>query len=139
MSGHPVAVAAGRLVAPSRYRHPGDVIRLIAGGVLFVCLLVASAAASRWLLGPAAPVASGQGPASRVLTGLVQVACAGAAALVVVATVRYRRFGLLGRLALAGVAAAGLAAGILVLLGDQHPAALRDNLVQGSWLASTAF
>ena len=139
MRGHPVAVGADRLVAPSRYRHPGDVIRLIAGGVLLVGSVVASAAASRWLLGPAAPVPGGPGPASQVLTGLVQVACVAAAALIVAVTLSHRQFGLLGRLIVAGLAAAGLTAGILVLLGDRHPDALADNLAQGSWLASAAF
>ena len=114
MSGHPVAVAAGRLVPPTRYRHPGDVIRLIAGGAVLACSLIALAvaskwlpAASRWLLGTTAPVVVGPGssPAGRVLTGIVQVACVAAAALVVAATLRRRRFGLLGRLALAGEAA----------------------------------
>ena len=72
MSGHPVAVWAGHRLRPhSRYRHPGDVIRLISGVFLLACSLVASAAVFRWLLGPAAPVAGGlgSGPASRVLTG----------------------------------------------------------------------
>src|SRR5215468_10335283 len=94
MSGHPVAAAAGRLVPSTRYRHPGDVIRLIAGSAVLGCSLAASAAARRWLLGPAAAVTGGlgSGPASRVLTGLVQGACVAAAALVVAATLRRRRF-----------------------------------------------
>src|SRR6516225_3471751 len=140
MSGHPVAVAAGRLVAPSRYRHTGDVIRLISGSVLLICSLAAWAAASRWLLGPAAPVGSvGSGPASRVLTGIVQVACAAAAALAVAATLRRRRFRLLAGLAAGAAAAAVVAAGLLSTLGDQHPAILTDNLARGSWLAGAAF
>ena len=57
MSGHPVAVAMERLLPSSRYRHPGDVIRLIAGSILLLVSLVASKAARRWLLGSAAPVA----------------------------------------------------------------------------------
>ena len=140
MSGHPVAVAAGRLVAPSRYRHAGDVIRLISGSVLLICSLAAWATASRWLLGPAAPVGSvGSGPASRVLTGIVQVACAAAAALAVAATLRRRRFRLLAGLAAGAAAAAVVAAGLLSTLGDQHPAILTDNLARGSWLAGAAF
>jgi undecaprenyl-diphosphatase len=141
MSGHPVAVWAGHLRPDSRYRHPGDVIRLISGSFLIVCSLIASAAAFRWLLGPAAPVAGGlgSGPASRVLTGVVQVACVAATVLAVAATLRHRRFGLLGRLAVAGVAAAAVAAGIFWLLGDQHPHALADNLARGSWLGGAAF
>jgi glycosyltransferase 2 family protein len=141
MSGHPVAVATQRLVAPSRYRHPGDVIRLIAGGIVLLAALVASKAASRWLLGPAAPVPGGvgSGAASRVLTGIVQVACVAAVALVVAVTLRHRRFRLLGGLAVAAVLAAGLTAGIFWLLGGQHPDALTGNLARGSWLASAAF
>ena len=69
MSGHPVAVAAGRLVPPARYRHPGDVIRLIAAGTVLLVSLVASKAAHRWLLGPdaaAGGVGSGSaGPSSQ--------------------------------------------------------------------------
>jgi undecaprenyl-diphosphatase len=140
MSGHPVAVAVGRLVPPTRYRHPGDVIRLIAGSAVLGCSLAASAAARRWLLGPAAPVTGGlgSGPA-RVLTGLVQVACVAAAALVVAATLRRRRFRLLGGLAVAAAVATAITAGIFWLLGGQHPDALTDNLMSGSWLASAAF
>jgi uncharacterized membrane protein YbhN (UPF0104 family) len=140
MSGHPVAVAAGRLVPPSRYRHPGDVIRLIAGSILLLVSLVASKAASHWLLGPDAAVGGiGFGTASDVLTGVVQVACVAAAALVVAATLWHRRFRLLLGLAAGAAVAAGVTAGILLLLGDRHPAALTDNLAHGSWLASAAF
>ena len=52
MSGHPVATPAGQLLPSSRYRHPGDVIRLIAGGTVLACAAIASAAASRWLHRP---------------------------------------------------------------------------------------
>jgi len=141
MSGHRVAVAAGRLVPATRYRHTGDVVRLIAGAAVLACSLIASAAARRWLLGVAAPVPGGigSGSASRVLTGLVQVAFVAAAALVVTATLRRRRFRLLGGLAVAAVAAAGIVAGTFWLFGGRHPDALTDNLARGSWLASAAF
>ena len=140
MSGHPVAAAAERLLPSSRYRHPGDVIRLIAGGVLLLVSLVASAAARRWLLGSAAPVAGGVGSGpDTVLTGIVQVACVAAAALVVAATLWHRRFRLLLGLAAGAVLAAAVMAGVLVLLGGRHPAALTDHLARGSWLASAAF
>jgi len=139
MSGHPVAVAAARVLPSSRYRHPGDVIRLIAGSILLLVSLVASKAADRWLLGPDAAVGGiAFGPASSVLTGIVQVACVAAAALVVAATLWHRRFRLLLGLAAGAAVAAGVAAGILLLLGDRHPAALTDNLAHGSWLASAA-
>jgi hypothetical protein len=140
MSGHPVAVAAGRVLPSSRYRHPGDVIRLIAGSILLLVSLVASKAAERWLLGPDAPVGGIEyGAASRVLTGIVLVACGAAAALAGAATLWHRRFRLLVGLAAGAAVAAGVAAAILLLLGARHPAALTDNLARGSWLASAAF
>jgi glycosyltransferase 2 family protein len=140
MSGHPVAVATERLMPSSRYRHPGDVIRLIAGSILLVVSLVASAAADRWLLGVDAPVGGiAYGAASSVLTGIVQVAFVAAAALAVAATLWQRRFRLLLGLAAGAAVAGGVTAGIMLLLGYRHPAALTDNLAHGSWLASAAF
>ena len=79
MSSPPVTIPAVRLVPSSRYRHPGDVIRLISAALLLAVSLAVSAAAFRWLLGPAAPVPGGLGPAGRVITGLVQVTCLAAA------------------------------------------------------------
>jgi hypothetical protein len=61
------------------------VIRLISAGLLLVGAFAASAAAFRWLLGPAAPVPGGLGTVGRVITGLVQVACLAAAVVVVTA------------------------------------------------------
>ena len=140
MSSPPVAVtAAGRLPPSSRYRHPGDVIRLISAGLVLACSLAVSWVARRWLLGTAAAVPGGLGTAGRVITGLVQVACLAAAAVVVAATLRRRRFRLLAGLAAGAVAAAVLAEGIFLLLGGQRPAALTANLARGSWLAGAAF
>ena len=140
MSGHPVAVAMERLVPSSRYRHPGDVIRLIAGSSLLLVSLVASKAASRWLLGVDAPVGGvTYGVASQVLTGIMQVAFVAAALLAVAATLWHRRFRLLLGLAAGAAVAGGVMAGIVLLLGYRHPVALTDNLAHGSWLASAAF
>ena len=139
MSSPPVAVRAWPHVSSSRYRHPGDVIRLICGIVLLGCSLAASAAALRWLLGPAAPVVDSLGPTRRVTTGLVQVSCLAAAAVVVAAALRRRRFRLLAGLAVGAVVAAAIATAIFSLFGGQHPDALTDNLARGSWLAGAAF
>ena len=139
MSSPPVVVAAGHLVSSSRYRHPGDVIRLIAAGFLLACSLAASWVARRWLLGPAASVPDDLGSAGRVITGLVQVACLAGAAVVVTATLRRRRFRLLGGLAAGAAAAAVLAAGIFVLLGGQRPAALAANQAHSSWVTGAGF
>jgi uncharacterized membrane protein YbhN (UPF0104 family) len=140
MSEHPVAIAMERLLPSSRYRHPGDVIRLIGGSSLLLVSLVASKAAERWLLGPEAAVGGiAFGPASDVLTGIVQVAFVAAALLAVAATLWHRRFRLLLGLAAGAAVAGGVMAGIVLLLGYRHPAALTDNLAHGSWLASAAF
>ena len=139
MKSPPVAITAERLRSSSRYRHPGDVIRLIAAALLLACSFVASWVASRWLLGPAASVPDDLGPAGPVTTGLVQVACLAGAVVVVAATLRRRRFRLLAGLAAGAAAAAALAAGIFALLGGQRPAALTANLARGSWLAGAAF
>ena len=134
MSSPPVAVPAGHLPPPpSRYRHPGDVIRLISAGLVLACSLAVSWVARRWLLGPAAAVPGGLGTAGRVITGLVQVACLVAVAVVVAATLRRRRFRLLAGLAAGAVAAAILAEGIFLVIGGQRPAALTAHLAHGSW------
>ena len=114
-------------------------IRLISAGLLLGCAVAASWVARRWLLGPAAAVPGGLGTAGQVITGLVQVACLAAVAVVVAATLRRRRFRLLAGLAAGAVAAAVLAAGIFVLLGGERPATLTANLAHGSWLAGAAF
>jgi glycosyltransferase 2 family protein len=146
MSSPPVAITTGPHPPPrppslpsSRYRHPGDVIRLISAGLLLACSLAVSWVARRWLLGTAAAVPGGLGPAGRVITGLVQLACLAAVAVVVAATLRRRRFRLLAGLAAGAVAAAVLAEGIFVLIGGQRPAALTAHLAHGSWLAGAAF
>jgi glycosyltransferase 2 family protein len=141
MTARPATASAAQLLPTSRYRHPGDVIRLICGGAVLACALAASWAASRWLLGPDASVLGsgfGSGTAGQVLTGLVQVVCVAAAALVVIVTLRHRRFRLLAGLAVAAVVAALAVAGIFYWLGGQQPAALTDDLARGSWLASAA-
>ena len=126
-------------MSSSRYRHPGDVIRLIAAGLVLACSLAASKVASRWLLGPAASVFDDLGSADRVATGLVQVACLAGAAVVVAATLRRRRFRLLAGLAAGAVVAAALATGIFALFRGPRPAALTADLARGSWLAGAAF
>jgi uncharacterized protein (TIRG00374 family) len=142
MTARPATARATQLVPSTRYRHPGDVIRLICGGVVLGCALAASWAASRWLLGPDASVLGsgfGRREVGQVLTGLVQVACVAAAALVVTVTLRHRRFRLLGGLTIAAAVAALAVIGIFYWLGGQQPAALTADLAHGSWLASAAF
>ena len=106
----------GRVLAPARYRHPGDVIRLIAAAlVLAVAAVIALLLPA--LLRPAAAV-TGVGPATaagRVLTGPVQVMIAAAALVLLAAALRYRRFRVLATVA--GGFAVTVGAGLLVVFG----------------------
>jgi len=85
-----------QLVPSSRYRHPGDVIRLIASGLVLVGTLAAVAADPGQLVGSGtATFLARTDSAERLLIGLVQVAFVLAAVGVVTIVLRYRRFRLL--------------------------------------------
>src|SRR5271166_1641517 len=129
----------GRLLAPTRYRHPGDVIRLIAAGSVLTAAVVIAALRPA-LLRPAAAAITEVGPATaagRVLIGLVQVTIAAAALVLLVAALRYRRFRVLVTVAGGFAAGAAVMAGITYLAGPGGPAPA--GLRQGSWLAGAGF
>ena len=97
-----LAVAAAphedRLLAPARYRHPGDVIRLIIAGLALVGALAVTAATHGTYAGASATAVTAVTPstlAGRVLAGLVQAVFVAAAGAAVVVTLRYRRYRLL--------------------------------------------
>ena len=139
-AGEPDTRLRGRILAPTRYRHPGDVIRLIAAG-LVLAVAVVTVALLPALLRPAAAI-TGVGPATaagQVLTGLVQVTIAAAALVLLVAALRYRRFRVLATVAGGFAAAAALMAGITYLAGPGGSAGLPAGLRQGSWLAGAGF
>jgi undecaprenyl-diphosphatase len=130
----------GRVLAPARYRHPGDVIRLIAA-VLVLAAAAVIAALLPALLRPAAAV-TGVGSATaagRVLTGLVQVTIAAAALVLLVAALRHRRFRVLVTVAAGFTVAAALMAVITYLAGPRGSAGLPAGLRQGSWLTGAGF
>jgi uncharacterized protein (TIRG00374 family) len=137
----PITKHTGRLLPSTRYRHPGDVIRLIGSGLVLTGMLVAVTIVPGSLTGPGAAAVTwlGSDSAGRLLTGLVQVAFVLAAAAAVAATLRHRRFRLLAGLAAGAVAAGAVLAGILSLAGDQHPHAVTAAAGHSSWLASAAF
>ena len=93
-AGGPKTRPRDRVLAPARYRHPGDVIPLIAAvSVLIVAAVTAVLLPA--LLRPSAAAITAVGPATaagRVLTGLVQVTIAAAALVLLAAALRYRRF-----------------------------------------------
>ena len=87
-------------VPPSRYRHPGDVLWLIAAGLLLLLVLAVSLVAEDALWGPDAAVVGGAEPdtaVGRILVGLVQLIAVLAPVLAVGALLWFRRFRLLGR------------------------------------------
>jgi hypothetical protein len=68
----PVTRHSGRFLPSTRYRHPGDVIRLIGSGLILTGMLAAPAVAPSRLTHPGAAAVTwlGSDPAGRVLTGL---------------------------------------------------------------------
>jgi undecaprenyl-diphosphatase len=137
----PVTKQAGRFLPSTRYRHPGDVIRLIGSGLILAVMLAAVALAPGRLTGSGAAAVTWleSDLAGRLLTGLVQVAFVVAAAGVAAAALWHRRFRLLAGLAAGAVAAVAALAGILYLVGNSHPDTVTAAGEQHSWLASAAF
>ena len=135
-AGEPKTSPGGRVLPPTRYRHPGDVIRLAAAASVLVVAAVMAVLLPA-LLRPDAAAITGVGPATaagRVLTGLVQVTIAAAALLLLVTALRYRRFRVLATVAGGFAAAAALMTGISYLAGPAGSAALPAGLREDSWL-----
>jgi len=137
----PVTKHAAWFLPSTRYRHPGDVIRLIGSGLILAVMLAAVAVAPGRLTGSGAAAVTWleSDLAGRLLTGLVQVAFVVAAAGVATAALWHRRFRLLAGLAVGAVAALAALAGILYLVGNSHPDMVAAAGEQHSWLASAAF
>ncbi len=128
-AGGPKTRPWGRVLAPTRYRHPGDVIRLVAAASVLIVAAV-TAVLLPALLRPSAAAITAVGPvtaAGRVLTGLVQVTIAAAALVLLAAALRYRRFRVLATVAGGFAVAAALMAGISYLAGPGGSAALPEG------------
>ena len=126
----------------SRYRHPGDVIWLVAAVLLFLAVLAAAAVAADVLLGRRAAVVRGVEPdtaAGGLLVGLVQLVAVLAPAVAVAALLWCRRFRLLASLVGAGVAAAAGWTALVRLVFSDRPARLVANRGAGAWLFSAGF
>ena len=126
-----------RLLPPARYRHPGDVIRLIIAGLVLAGTLAVTVATHATYAGASAAAVAAFTPpalAGRVLAGLVQAVLVTAAAAAVVATLRHRRFRLLAGLAGAAVLAGAVVIGIIQLAGGQRPRELTAGAGQWPWL-----
>jgi len=131
----------GRLLSPARYRHPGDVIRLIIAGLVLAGAVAVTAVIHATYAGARAAAVTAVAPstlAGRVLAGLVQVLFAGAAVAAVFVTVRYRRYRLLAGLAGSAVLASAVLAGIVYLAGGEHPGAVAAGAGPWSWLTGAS-
>ena len=138
------AVQGGRhgLVPPSRYRHPGDVLWLIAAGLLLLLVLAASVIAKDALWGPDAAVVAGVEPLTavgRLLVGLVQVIALLGPVLAVGALLWFRRFRLLASLVGTAAAAAAGWAGLVLLLSSDGPARVEASRGSAGWLFGAGF
>jgi glycosyltransferase 2 family protein len=130
-----------RLLPPARYRHPGDVIRLILAGLVLAGTLTVTVATHATHAGASAAAVAALTPpalAGRVLAGLVQAVLVTAAAAAVVATLRHRRFRLLVSLAGAAVLAGAVVIGIIHLAGGRRPRDLAAGAGQWSWLTGAS-
>ena len=124
----PVAPGRQRRILPStRYRHPGNVIRLIiAGLVLAVAVVIASITHATYAGDSATAVTALRLSADpgRALDALMAAAFVAAAVTAIVATLRHRRFRLLASLAGGAVVTSAVVIGIIHLAGGEQPAAL---------------
>ena len=139
----PVAAAPhrDRLLSPMRYRHPGDVIRVIVAGFVLAGALAVTAATHGTYAGASATAVSAVAPsalAGRVLAGLVQAVFVAAAAVAVVVTLRYRRYRVLLGLAGSAVLAGAVVIGIIELAGGQRPRALAAGAGPWPWLTGAS-
>jgi uncharacterized protein (TIRG00374 family) len=131
------AKLGGRLLPPARYRHPGDMIRLIVAGFVLTGSLAVNFAAHATYAGASAFAVTALRTSTltgRVLAGLVQVAFAVAAVTAVAVTLRHRRFRLLASLVGGALLAGAILIGIIHLAGGQRPSDLVSDAGQWSWL-----
>jgi glycosyltransferase 2 family protein len=127
----------GRLLPPARYRHPGDVIRLIIAGLVLAGALAVTVATHATYAGASAVAVTAVAPfttAGRVLAGLVQVFFVAAAVAAIAVTLRNRRFRLLVSLAGGAMVASGVLIGIIYLAGGARPRALPTGAGSWPWL-----
>jgi glycosyltransferase 2 family protein len=130
-----------RLLPPARYRHPGDIIRLITAGFVLIGAFAVTATTHGTYAGASAAAVTAVAPstlAGRVLAGLVQAVFIVAAGVAVAVMLRSRRYrlpsGLAGSAVLAGVAVVG----ITHLAGGQRPRAVTAGAGPWSWLTGAS-
>jgi len=137
-----VAARRGRrLLPPARYRHPGDIIRLITAGFVLIGASAVTAATQGTYAGASAVVVTAVAPsttAGRMLAGLVQTVFIAAAGVAVVVTLRSGRYRLLAGLAGSAVLASATVTGIIYLAGGERPRAMTAGAGPWSWLTGAS-
>jgi glycosyltransferase 2 family protein len=134
----PAAAAhAGRLLPATRYRHPGDAVRLTLAALVLAAAVAVAVGADATYAGTDGVAVSALGLstiAGRTLSVFALAILVAAAAVAVFVTLRFRRFRLLASLA-AGSALAGAAViGIIQLAGAERPPAISGGAGQWPWL-----
>src|SRR6266702_641716 len=130
-----------RFLPPTRYRHPGDVIRLIVAEVVLIGAAAVTVATHSTYAGAAALTVNAAVSSTllgQVLAGLSGGLFAVAAVTVVAVTLRRRRFRLRIGLAMATVLAGGLLAGVIYLARGERPHALTASGGHWSWLTGAS-
>jgi uncharacterized membrane protein YbhN (UPF0104 family) len=131
----------GRLLSPARYRHPGDMIRLIVAGLVLAGAFAVTVLTHGTYAGASAAAVTAVAPstlAGRVLAGLVHAVFAASAVTAVIVTLRYHRYRLLAGLAGAAVVASAVVIGIIDLAGGERPRTLAAGAGSWSWLTGAS-
>ena len=126
-----------RILPPTRYRHPGDVIRLILAGLVLVVAGAITYVTHATYAGAGATAVTAlrlSADPGRALAALVAAAFVTGAVAAIAATLRHRRFRLLA--SLAGGAAAAIAVLIVIthFAGGERPRALAASASHWPWL-----
>ncbi len=136
----PAAAHGNGLLPPTRYRHPGDVIRLSLAAVVLAGALAIALGADATHAGASAVTVSAaelSTVAGRALAEFVLLLFVAAASAAVFVTLRYHRFRLLASLAGGAVLAGAAVAGTIQLAGAERPAAIAAGAGQWWWLTGT--
>jgi glycosyltransferase 2 family protein len=138
ITGRPVASGHDRrILPPTRYRHPGDVIRLILAGLVLVvagAIAYFTHATYAGASATAAPALRISADPGRALDALVAAAFAVAAVAAIAVTLRYRRFRLLASLAGGAAAAIAVLIGITHFSGGEQPSTLTASASHWPWV-----
>jgi len=138
VTGRPVAPGRDlRILPPTRYRHPGDVIRLILAGLVLVvagAITYVTHATYAGASATAVPALRLSADPGRALDALIAAALVAGAVAGIAATLRHRRFRLLASLAGGAVVAIAVLIVITHFAGGEQPRALAASASDWPWL-----